>query len=106
LYISRNTSNRDSREELRTDQYAKWPVSQEQETNGGFPGGEGVVKGGVGDVQFYVPAMLRYSVTPALLPTTKCGQTSQNEENGVKWEQESRGPKQIFRESGERLQPG
>ena len=42
-YISRDTSNRDSREELRTDQYARWPVSQEQETNGGFPGGEGVV---------------------------------------------------------------
>lgn len=51
-YISRNTSNRElrtSREELRTDQDARWPVSLEQETSGGFPGGEGVVarRGGV-----------------------------------------------------------
>ena len=68
--------------------------------------GRALLQGGVGDVQFYVPAMLCYSVTPALLPTTKCPQTSQNEESGVKWEQESRGPKQIFREAGERLQPG
>ena len=45
--------------------------------------GRALLQGGVGDVQFYVPAMLCYSVTPALLPTTKCPQTSQNEASGA-----------------------
>ena len=81
-------------------------MSQEQETNGGLPGGEGVVARRGGGCAVLCPCYAVLQCTPALLPTTKCPQTSQNEASGVKWEQESRGPKQIFREAGERLQPG
>lgn len=75
-------------------------MSLEQEISGGFPGGKGVVARRGGVCAVLCPCYAALQCNPCITSNRRA-QTSQNEESGVKWKQESRGPKQIFREADE-----